>query len=64
MADYSDMKEQAKRTAKSRDRSLSAADEKMLESQQRFYEAMAESEAVAMDAAQGRDRRTETSRAA
>lgn len=44
MADYSDMREQMRRTTKSRDREQDPGHKKMLDNQRAFYEAMAETE--------------------
>jgi hypothetical protein len=44
MPDPSNMREQAKRTAMSRDRAKAPAEKNMLASQNRFYEAMSKSE--------------------
>lgn len=45
MADYSNMREQVRRTTKSRDREQDPGHKKMLENQRTFYEAMAETDA-------------------
>lgn len=49
MADPSNMREQAKRTAQSRDRQKVAGEKKMMASQNAFYEAMAKSEPAATE---------------